>query len=156
MEEIKVILLDVQKSLVGLQGLEERLEKRLEAKMEQKFEEFEARMDQKMEQKFEEFEIRMDQKTDRKIEASEKRTNNKFSMQLQAVEQRLMEEIRKLNQRLVLYQEEIGRKVDILIDADNARCDLLEIHDSEIREIKEQQFNLTARVSNLETRVIGA
>lgn len=65
-------------------------------------------------------------------------------------------ELRKTNQRLAVFQEDITKKVNILLDADKARQELLEIHDSEISEIKEKQFEHSTRINILEKKVIGA
>lgn len=68
----------------------------------------------------------------------------------------LLEEIHEVNQRLAVFQEEITLKVNILLDADKARQELLEIHDSEITEVREEQFKHSVRITNLEKKVIGA
>lgn len=63
---------------------------------------------------------------------------------------------REVNQRAAIFQEEITAKVNILLDADITRQELLDIHDSEITELREEQFKHSVRISNLETKVVGA
>lgn len=74
----------------------------------------------------------------------------------EAMREEFTNELRKTNQRLAVFQEEFTKKVNILLDADKARQDLLEIHDSEISEVKEKQFEHTTRINILEKKVIGA
>ena len=72
------------------------------------------------------------------------------------IKEELTQEIRLVNQRLAVFQEDITPKIDILFDADKTRQELLEIHDSEICDIKKEQFEHTLRIERLEHKVIGA
>ena len=136
MDEIKGILLDMQKSISNLEIGQEILNEKIDVVREE--------VTDQMEELREEVTEQMEELREEVIE------------KMKELREEHTEELHKINQRLVLYQEDLGKKVDILIDADTARNDLLEIHDSEIRELKQEQFNLTAKVAALETRVIGA
>ena len=72
------------------------------------------------------------------------------------IKEDLTQEIRLVNQRLAVFQEEVTPKINILFDADATRKELLEIHDSEICEIKKEQFEHTLKIERLEHKVIGA
>ena len=72
------------------------------------------------------------------------------------MKEELLEEIHGVNKRLAVFQEEITPKINILLDADKTRQELLEIHDLEITEIREEQFKHSVRIKNLERKVIGA
>ena len=68
----------------------------------------------------------------------------------------LKQEVRGVNQRLAVFQEDITPKINILFDADETRKELLDIHDSEICNIKQEQFEHTLKINRLEQKVIGA
>ena len=68
----------------------------------------------------------------------------------------LKQEIRAVNQRLAVFQEDITPKIQALFDADETRKELLDIHDSEICDIKREQFEHTLKIERLEQKVIGA
>ena len=85
-----------------------------------------------------------------------KKSQERLEQNQKEMKEELLEEIHEVNKRLAVFQEEITPKVNILLDADKTRQELLEIHDSEITEIREKQFNHSVRITNLEKRVIGA
>ena len=61
--------------------------------------------------------------------------------------------LRETNQRLAAFQEDITKKVNILLDADKARQELLEIHDAQISEISKTQFEHSTKINILEQKV---
>lgn len=72
---------------------------------------------------------------------------------LEGIQEEMREELRETNQRLAAFQEDITKKVNILLDADKARQELLEIHDAEISEISKKQFEHSTRINILEQKV---
>lgn len=66
------------------------------------------------------------------------------------------DEIRAVNQRLAVFQEEITKKVNVLFDADATRKEHLEFYDKKIPEISAELFNHSVRIKNLESKVVGA
>lgn len=61
----------------------------------------------------------------------------------------LKQEIRAVNQRLAVFQEDITPKINILFDADKTRQEHLDIHDSEICEIRKKQSAYDFKVLTL-------
>ena len=65
------------------------------------------------------------------------------------------DEIREVNQRLAVFQEDITRKVNVLFDADATRREHLEFYDKKIPEMNTELFNHSIRIKNLESKVVG-
>ena len=85
-----------------------------------------------------------------------KQEQSNMKNEMQQMNERLTQEVRAGNQRLAVFQEDITPKINILFDADATRKELLDIHDSEICNIKQEQFEHTLKINRLEQKVIGA
>ena len=68
----------------------------------------------------------------------------------------LKQEIREVNGRLAVFQEEMTRKVNVLFDADLTRQEHLESYDKELARFMEKTDNHSIRIEILEAKTRSA
>ena len=68
----------------------------------------------------------------------------------------LTKEIRAVNARLAVFQEEMTRKVNVLFDADLTRQQHLESYDKELQQLMEKTTNHSIRIEILEAKTRSA
>lgn len=68
----------------------------------------------------------------------------------------LKQEIREVNGRLAVFQEEMTRKVNVLFDADLTRQEHLESYDKELARLMEKTDNHSIRIEILEAKTRSA
>ena len=147
MDEIKEILLDMQKSqnemkhsILELKDGQNKLEQNLNKKIEDVREELKEDIGNVREE----------------LKEDIGNVKEELKQEMDKLKDEVDNKLRKVNQRLAVFQEEITKKVDVLIDADITRQEHIEIHDIEITEIREGQFEHDVKIKNLEKKVIGA
>ena len=148
MEEIKEILVGMQGQMNNMQGQMDNMQVSFEQKLEEGLQNVKD-------------EIRAEMKEGLEGVKNEIRSEVKESLQsikdgMQYLEKNLTKKIEEGNQRLAVFQQDITPKINILFDADETRKELLDIHDSEICNIKKEQFEHTLKINRLEQKVIGA
>lgn len=68
----------------------------------------------------------------------------------------LTQEIRAVNGRLAVFQEEMTRKVNVLFDTDLTRQQHLESYDKELQQLMEKTTNHSIRIEILEAKTRSA
>ena len=68
----------------------------------------------------------------------------------------LKQEIREVNGRLAVFQEEMTRKVNVLFDADLTRQEHLESYDKQLEQLMEKTDNHSIRIEILEAKTRSA
>ena len=131
LKEIKQILVGMQGKMDGMQGQMDSMQGQMDS-MQGQMNNMQGQMNN-MQQDIKRLENKQDETT-----------------------KELKQEIREVNQRLAVFQEDVTPKINILFDADETRKELLEIHESEICNIKQEQFEHTLKINRLEQKVIGA
>ena len=155
MEEIKEILLNMQNKMDGMQGQMDGMQD----KMDNMQVSFEQKLEEGLQSVKDEIRTEMQEgllgvKNDIRSEVKESLQSIKEGMQY--LEKNLTNKIEEGNQRLAVFQQEITPKINILFDADETRKEKLKIHDSEIGNIKQEQFEHALKINRLEQQVIGA
>lgn len=148
MEEIKEILVGMQGQIDGMQNQMSNMQVSFEQKLEEGLQGVKD-------------EIRAEMKEGLQGVKNEIRSEVKESLQsikegMQYLEKNLTNKIDKINQRLAVYQHDVTKETKALFDADMTRKEKIDIHDSEICNIKKEQFEHTLKINRLEHKVIGA
>ena len=153
MEEIKGMLVGMQNQINGMQNQMNNMQSQMDG-MQNQMNGMQNQMDG-MQNQINGMENRMDGMQNQ-INGMQVSFEQKLQEGLDSVRKELKEEIRGVNQRLAVFQEDITPKINILFDSDTAIREHLEFYDSEICEIKKEQFEQALRISRLEQKVIGA
>ena len=124
MEEIKEILVGMQGQINGLQGQFNGMQNQMN-NMQNSIENIQQGQE----------------------EIKQEQSNMKKEMKHK--DERLTQEVRAVNQRLAVFQEDITPKINVLFDADKTKQEHLDIHDSEICEIRKKQSAYDFKVLTL-------
>lgn len=145
-KEAKEILLAIQSKVENLQGSVENLQSTV-SKLQDTVEKMQGDI----------VDLKQGQENLREEMLSKlEETEARLCKKIEEGDERNYQEIRAVNQRLAVYQEETSKRVDTLFDADTTRLELLEIHDEEIPEIKSELYNHSIRIKILESKTVGA
>ena len=140
MEEMKEILLNMQQ---GMYDMKNQMNG-----MQNKMDNMQVSFEQKLEKGL--------QNVKDEIRAEVKESLQSIKDGMQYLENNLTKKIDEGNQRLAVYQHDVTQETKALFDADETRKEKLEIHDLEIGNIKQEQFEHTLKINRLEQKVIGA